>query len=192
MWILFYFRAKLVPTIWLNLFYMPKFILWVLLTIIYIISHLCFQSSDSKPIISAATEYRRQSSHMWQQAISVCLVCFINKVLRLRHYIVSINLFYIIIFFPKHNIYRFLSYNIQEGKFVYYLGAELVPTIRMVLFLDPPKVIVWVLLAIIYIISHFIFQSSESKPGETKWRRSGEHGNSLFHFILSFTTSVTN
>ena len=27
---------------------------------------------------------------------------------------------------------------------------------------------------------------------ETKWRRSGAHGNRLFHFILSFTTDVTN
>ena len=48
--------------------------------------------------------------------------------------------------------------------FLYFFGAKLVFIIRLILFFDLPKVIVWVILNTIYIISHFIFQSFDSKP----------------------------
>ena len=67
---------------------------------------------------------------------------------------------------------RFHWYNSRKGKFIFCLGAKMIPTIWLILFSDLPKVIVWVLLTIFYIIYIFLFQSSSSKPSNT-WNCNG-------------------
>ena len=74
------------------------------------------------------------------------------------------NLFYSINSFLKHNIYMFHIYHRKEGDCIFCFGVNIVPTIWLILFFDPPKVIVWVILTIIYIIFHFILKSLSSKP----------------------------
>ena len=123
-----------------------------------------FQSSDSKPILFASTAYPRFSSRKWQRAISICLVCFITTVIQLRPCIVLIDLFYIINCVPEHNINRLSFYNRKEGKFICCFWAKLVPATWLILFFDPNKDVVWVIYTIIYIISHFRLQPSDSRP----------------------------
>ena len=117
-----------------------------------------------KPILFDANAYHSFSSHKLKWSIVVCVVCYIATDIILWMYTVSINLFYIINCLLKHNLYRFIFYKIKLGKFIFCFGAKLVPTIRMLLFFDLPTFVVWVLLTIIYIIYHFIFQSFYLKP----------------------------
>ena len=95
-------------------------------------------------------------SHKWQWSIIVCVVCCITTVIRLQSYIVLIKLFYIINPLIEQNIYRFGCYNSKESKSIFWFGAKLVPTIRLILFFDLPKVIVCVI-PIIYLHSFFPF-----------------------------------
>ena len=52
----------------------------------------------------------------------------------------------------------------QRGKFILCFWAKKFPTIVLILFFALPKVIAWVSPNIIYIIFHFIFQSSNLEP----------------------------
>ena len=151
--------------IWLIfLFDIPKFTVWVTLTIIYITSYLIYQSPDSKLILLSDTTYRPRSSCKWQRVIIIFFVGCITIVIQLWRYIISIILFYIINGLIEHNIYRFHRYNSKEGRFIFCFGAKLIPIIWLILFSSLPKIIAWVLPTIIYIISHFIFKSTNSKP----------------------------
>ena len=131
---------------------------------LFIYKFFPIQISDSKLSLFAATAYLRRYSHKWQRSIIICFVCSITIVIQLRHYIVSVPILYIINSYLEHNPYRFCRYHSKEGKFVYLFGAKLVPNIWLVLFFDRPKVIVWVLITVIQIISRFIFKSLYSKP----------------------------
>ena len=107
------------------------------------------------------------SSRKWQREIIICFVCCITIFIQLWSYIVVINLFYIINCLLGRNLYRFFRRNRKEGKSIFCSGGKLVPTIRMILFFGLTKVVLWVLLTIIYIISRFLFQLYDSKP--TPW-----------------------
>ena len=85
-------------------------------------------------------------------------------IIQLHHYIVLIDLFYIVNFMPEHNFCRFRHYSGKEGEYIYSFGENCVPTIWLTWFFDPPKIIVWAILTIIWISSHFIFQSSNLNP----------------------------
>ena len=70
------------------IFYTPKVIVRVILTIIYIFLIFVFNHHIRKPIIVAANEYHFLSSRKQQQTIRFCLVCCITILLQLRRYIV--------------------------------------------------------------------------------------------------------
>ena len=106
---------------------------------------------------------RRRSSCKGQWEIIVCVARYITTIVQLRGYIVLINLFDIFNFFLGHNLYRFIFYNWKKGKFIFCFWEKLVSTIWLILFFNVSKVIVQVLLTTFYIISHFCFQSSDSK-----------------------------
>ena len=170
-----------------------------------------------------------RSSRKWQWSIIVCVVSCITTVVKLRRYIVTINLFHIINWLLEKNLYRFCRYNSNGDKFLFCFGEKLflrfdwfyfsiyikslhesylpLSTLSLILFFqsyysnqlsaatatifspvvsdnrkllklfllfdyshffDYHKVIVWVLLTIIYIISHLIFQTSDAKS-TTHW-----------------------
>ena len=67
---------------------------------------------------------------------SFFIVFCITTTIWLKCCIDSINLFYIINNLLKHNIYIFFRYSRKEGNIISCFGAKLVPTFRLVLFLD--------------------------------------------------------
>ena len=126
---------------------------------IYIFLCFHFKISDWKPTLRFYYNHRC-SSRKWQHAIF--FVWWIDTVIRLRCYIVLINVFYFINIFLENNLYWFRWYHRKEGIFLC-PGTKVVSTIRLFLFFYLHKVIAWVSLIIIYIISHSPFQTSGLK-----------------------------
>ena len=91
----------------------------------YILSHFLFHASDYKPAIRC--HYNLCSSICkWQQSIILCFVCCIDTLIQLWCYKYSINLFYFINIFLKHNLCRFL----KKRKFNFWFGEEFISTNR--------------------------------------------------------------
>ena len=104
------------------------------------------------------------SSRKWQRAIFFCVFCCITIFIQLRRSVVFIDLFYIINRLLEHNINIFCRYNSKEGRFNYCLGAKIVPTIQLVLFLmylNYLNISYWLF---IYIKFCFFFRTSDSMP----------------------------
>ena len=84
-----------------------KVIVCVILTIYLHWIILIFEKSDTKPIIFAVTSYHRCYIHKWHWEIIICFACFVTIVIWLYHYIVLIDLIYIINRLLGQNISRF-------------------------------------------------------------------------------------
>ena len=130
---------------WSCFFCLPKFIVWVLLDIIYIIYHFLFESFYSKPILFSATAYHLHSSRKLQCSIIVCVVFCITTFIRLRIYIVLINLFNSINIFLKKISKGIITITAKKVSLSFF-RAKIVPKIKLILFVDLSNVIVWVLL----------------------------------------------
>ena len=104
--------VKLVPRIWLFLFFdIPKVMVWVLLTNIYII----FKSYFYKTTLHCPCNLRL-SGRRWQREITVCFVHCISTLIILRCYIVLINLVYIINCLFELNFHKFCHYHCKDVK----------------------------------------------------------------------------
>ena len=66
-----------------------------------------------------------RSSHKWQRAIIDCLVCCITTVIRLRCYIVPINLFYIINCFSNTISTCFVAITAKKVSLIYIIEQNL-------------------------------------------------------------------
>ena len=114
-----------------------------------------FQISDSISIIFSTTLYLRRSSRNWKRAIIFFVWC-ITPVIKLRCCIVSIKMFMLSIVFKTQ--YLQVSSLQQKIRICFVLLWSKNCSYDSTDFIfDLPKVIVWVLLTIIYIIYHFIF-----------------------------------
>ena len=151
-----------------------KFIVWVLLTIIYIIYHFIFQTSYSKLTLRCHFN-NRHPSHKWQREITVCFFRCIATQIRLLCYIVLINLFYFINFFLEHHFLLIRCYHSKDGQFIFlfwiktcsYNSTDLIISKNMKSLFESN-------LPFIYIIYHFIFQTGNSKP-TLRWHCNSRH-----------------
>ena len=140
-----------------------EFILWILPTIIYIISRFLFQSSYSKPTLCCHCN-PCCSSCKQQREITVCFVRCVNTLIWLRCYIVLIDLFILSIILLNTISTGFVVITPKKSSLYIVLGGKLCLWLDGFNLFYLHKFIVWVLLTIIYIVSLFVFQTSDLKP----------------------------
>ena len=140
-----------------------------------------------------------RSSRKWQWSIIVCVVSCITTVVKLRRYIVTINLFHIINWLLEKNLYRFCRYNSNGDKFLFCFGEKLFLRFDRFYFLINLKSLYVSYWLFIYIKFCLIFQRYDSITNFVHWHctpsplqsqtTTGHHR--LFCFLYQYSHKIT-